>query len=378
MTQPATVFEEEQASFNEEESIACLRLIRSQNIGLKTFHSLIELYGTAELSLQKAEEMAASGTKKIQICSREKALEEIEKCEDFGAQIITMGDSEYPDLLKQISDPPPVFTAIGNTDLLHKNSIAMVGARNATANGCRFAYKLAEELADEGYITTSGLARGIDTAAHKGALETGTIAVIAGGIDNIYPPENAGLYEQIKEKGLIIAELPFGAAPKAQHFPQRNRIISGLSLGSVIVEAAIRSGSLITARFATEQGREVFAVPGSPLDPRAEGPNKLIKDGATLIESVKDVVEALQHPTHHIQTDIFEETSPEPIYEELEQDASSNKEKIISFLSINPIDIDDLINQSALPANIVQVVLLELELAGELTRHPGNKVSLLV
>jgi DNA processing protein len=377
MTQSATVFKEKATSFNEEERLAYIRLIRSQNIGLKTFYSLLELYGTAEAALQKAEEMTARGTRKIQICSRERALEEISHCEEFGARIITLIDNEYPDLLKEIADPPPVFTAIGNIDLLNKKSVAIVGARNATANGCRFAYKIAEELGDEGYATVSGLARGIDTAAHKGSLGTGTIAVIAGGIDNIYPPENAGLYEQIKESGIIIAELPFGAAPKAQNFPQRNRIISGLSLGTLIVEAATRSGSLITSRFAMEQGREVFAVPGSPLDPRAEGPNKLIKDGATLVESVNDIIDGLTHPTRPIQTNIFEEERATPIFEDLKTDIESSKELIESSLSTTPADIDDLIDQTNLPASIVQVAILELELSGHLTRHPGNKVSLL-
>lgn len=373
----------EEPSVEENERLALIRLIRSENIGLKTFYSLLELYKTPTKSLEKAEEMAARGKKKIRICSASDVYEELENCEKYGAKIITKLDDEYPDQLAQITDAPPLLTILGNPQILAKQSIAIVGARNATANGCRFAYKIAESLGQKNYVVTSGLARGIDTAAHKGSVSTGTTAILAGGVDYIYPPENKKLYQNIvNNDGAIVAELPFGAAPKAQHFPQRNRIISGLSLGTVVVEAATRSGSLITARYALEHGREVFAVPGSPLDSRAEGPNKLIKEGAVLIESAEDIIHNLENPSaprlnEGMFEDNIEDFPIEDLPEPSENDLDSARSEIKSLLGPTPVAIDELISQSGLPANLVQISLLELELDGLLTRHPGNKASIL-
>ena len=380
-------FSEASGSYISEEKFNILRLIRSENIGIKTFYSLIKVYGSASKALESASDILKLGGKSrsIKICSAGIAEQEIEACEKFGARIITYTEDEYPSLLKQIPDAPPVITVLGNVSALRKNCVAIVGSRNASANGCRFAYKIADEISDSGYIVVSGLARGIDSAAHKGSLEKGTIAVIAGGIDNIYPKENEGLYNKIRENGAIVAELPFGSVPKAQNFPQRNRIISGLSLGTAVVECSARSGSLITARFALEHNREVFAVPGSPLDPRAEGPNKLIKQGAQLIESGKDIIENLANPNRiqkQFHSGLFEdnfeyEEEPE-ISVRSETDVNSASGIVSNALSTSPISVDELISLTNLPLNIIQVVLLDLELSGKIIRHAGNRVSLLV
>jgi len=363
-----------------QERLDWLRLIRSENVGTKTFFSLLSLYGSAKEALRAAPELSLRGGKNraITICSIANAEREMEQCEKLGAQIIAACEPSYPAYLTHIDDYPPVITVQGNSRLLQKPSIAMVGARNASANGCRLAHKLAEELGKKKLIVTSGLARGIDTACHKGALETGTIAVIAGGIDSIYPPENKALYEAIAEKGVIIAELPIGATPKGSNFPQRNRIISGLSYGVIVVEATFKSGSLITARMALEQNREVFAVPGFPMDPRCNGSNHLLKQGATLVETAQDVMDVLD-TIRERQLEMFENPSPRYLFSKnqppSDDELDNLRDEILQQLGSSPVSIDHIITTTGMRPAAVLTVLLELELAGKLERHVGNKVS---
>jgi DNA processing protein len=367
------------ATYNAE-TIDILRLIRSENVGIKTFYSLLELYGDAKTALENIAELSARGgkAKPITVCSKAAAEKELEKLDKIGASLISYKDKDYPYLLKHIHDAPPVLTIFGNPRLLNKKSVAIVGARNASGNGMIFTEQVAKALGQAGFIVTSGLARGIDTAAHKASLSTGTIAVIAGGIEHIYPPENENLYHKIAEQGAIIAELPIGSVPRAQHFPQRNRIISGLSLATIVIEANLKSGSLITARLAVEQNREVFAVPGFPLDPRAQGTNRLIKQGAQIIESIEDLIENL--PKENLQLCLEESniksfTALRPLIID-EKVLSQARRKLLELLSSCPIDIDMLFNQSKIELPVLHTILLELELAGKLERHPGNKVSL--
>ncbi len=314
----------------------------------------------------------------VKLCSHEQAEKEIAVTAKAGARIIIAREAEYPELLRHIPDPPPVLTALGNIKIWENEAVAIVGARNASANGRRFSYALARDLGAAGYVVISGLARGIDTASHEGALETGTVAVVAGGIGTIYPPENEKLYHAIAERGAIITEQPFGAVPRGIHFPRRNRIISGLARGVVVVEAAQRSGSLITVRCALEQGRDVFAVPGFPMDPRASGPNRLLKQGAMLIERAEDVIEALREAKPH---------RPAPLLAALEEgvaEAPSEKPMpgdaralILSALGFTPVAVDALVAQTGVSAATALTAVLELELAGKLERHSGNRVALL-
>ena len=277
------------------EKLAWLRLIRSENVGTITFHRLVERFGSAGAALEALPELArrGGGARKIKVCPKAAAEREMEALDSLGARLIARGEAGYPALLAHIDDAPPLLGVIGHAHLLERTAIAVVGARNASLNGRRFARRLAGDLGSGGLLVVSGLARGIDSSAHEGALETGTAAVLAGGIDVVYPEEAAGLYADIRERGVLMSEMPPGTRPQARHFPRRNRLISGLSRGVVVVEASPRSGSLITARLALEQGREVFAVPGSPLDPRARGTNDLIRQGATLTESADDVFAVL-------------------------------------------------------------------------------------
>lgn len=361
-------------------TIGCLRLIRSENVGPRTFQSLLLIHGTVEKALDAIPQMAAKGGRKkpIKLFSKKDAEKEIENCAKKNAKLITVFDKEYPQLLKHISDYPPVLTVYGNIDVLNNPSVAIVGARNSSANGCSFANNLCMELGRSSIFTVSGLARGIDTASHKGSLDFGTIAVVAGGIDKIYPPENKDLFKQIGEKGAVVAEMPFGAVPKAQNFPRRNRIISGMARATVVIEASLNSGSLITARMALEQDREVFAVPGSPLDPRCAGTNKLIKQGAHLLTSIDDILSVIDYSQQddfllEEGTNIF--TGSKSLgMNESELDAA--RPKVIEKIGCSPTAIDDIISQTGFPAHIVLAVILELELAGRLERNFGNKVSL--
>jgi DNA processing protein len=361
----------------DEQRLDWLRLIRSENVGPRTFRSLLNHTGSAGAALAALPDLARRGgaSRTARICSREDAGREMEAAREFGVRFVAMGEPEYPSRLQSIDDAPPLLAVRGNIDVLASSMVAIVGARNASAVGVKFAQRLARELGEAGFVISSGLARGIDAAAHRASLATGTVAVLAGGQDKIYPPEHADLLESILADGAAISEMPLGWEPRARDFPRRNRLISGLALGVVIVEAAKRSGSLITARMALEQGREVFAVPGSPLDPRSEGTNALLKQGATLVTEAADIIPVLQpimgEPP---ELSVREPESPPPGHGEPE---GNERSRIVSLLGPTPVAIDDLIRLSGCSPTAVRIVLLELELAGRIERHGGAMVSLL-
>lgn len=364
------------------EKVARLRLIRTDNVGPVTFRQLISRYQSAERAIEMLPELSKRGGRKkpLVAASMSKINQELEETEKQEAKLIVLGDELYPIPLAATEDAPPIMMALGHTHLLEKNCFAIVGARNASAVGLKIATSFAGKLGEAGYIISSGMARGIDAAAHNGALATGTIAVLAGGADVIYPRENKDIYHQIKETGLILSEMPFGTQPQARHFPRRNRIISGLALGVLVVEATHRSGTLITARLASEQGREVFAIPGSPLDPRSKGPNGLIRQGAQLTESVDDILEILNLMSNRAVSepdrDLFHFATSTPVNEShLESELATARTAIKEKLSHTAIAIDELIRLTELESSLVQTVILELELAGEITRHAGNRVS---
>jgi DNA processing protein len=362
------------SSAEEQDRLERLQLIRSANIGPVTYFQLLQRFGTAKAALQAIPQLAARGGGKAPILAnlREVAAE-IAAVEKLGARYLFLGQDLYPPLLAELDTAPPALIIRGNLELLQRPAIAIVGARNASAASVRFARGLAQDLANAGALIVSGLARGIDTAAHIGSLDGGTVGVIASGIDIAYPPENAELQEAIATRGLLIAEQPPGREPLARHFPYRNRIIAGMSLGTVIVEAAPKSGSLITARLANEAGREVLAVPGSPLDPRSQGCNQLIRDGATLIQSAQDVLESI----NPIATDRVYAPRNDFRPERISADASDvDRLSVVGLLSHAPVSVDELIRQSNLPPAVVQTVLLELELGSRIDRHAGGRVSL--
>ena len=366
---------------SQEERLAWLRLIRSENVGPMTFYRLLDQFGTAYAALQALPDLAKKGgrRKAIKICTKADAQKEINQVQDLGAQLVLRNEETYPPLLAHVEDAPPVITIRGHSHLLKKRSVAIVGARNASINGCKFAGQLARDLGENGLLVVSGLARGIDGAAHANALDHGTVGVLGGGVDVVYPKENASLYKEMVERACLIAEPKLGTQPQARHFPRRNRIISGMCRAIVVVEASPRSGSLITARLALEQGREVFAVPGSPLDPRSKGTNGLIRDGAYLVENAENILEVL----NSVQSTPLKETKNNynqsvsggmPEEDELREARSI----ITKSLSPTPVFVDEIIRQCQISASIVQTVLLELELAGLLERYPGNKVSLII
>ena len=360
----------------ENERIDWLRLIRSENVGPALFDQLLAKFEHAGAALAALPELSRRGglERPIRICSQAQAEAEIAKAASIGARFVGKCEPDYPVLLRHIDSAPPVICIKGKAELTRREAIAIVGSRNASANGRRLARMFAAELANAGYAIVSGLARGIDTATHEAALPMGTVAVIANGMDITYPPENAGLQQAIAQDGLVITEMPLGAEPRETSFPRRNRIISGMSRAVIVVEAALRSGSLITARFANEQGREVFAVPGSPLDPRSEGTNRLIKDGAHLLSRSQDVLDALL-PMQGLREDAPEEANIKTPGE-TDVDVTA-RQAILDLLSPAPTDIDDLIRESRLPAQLVVGILLELELAGKLVRHGRQLVSLI-
>lgn len=352
-----------------------LQLLRSARIGPITYRQLLSRFGTAKAALAALPSLAARGGGKPPIIAPLDAIRrEIARVDQLGAEYLFLGSPEYPPLLAALDSAPPALILRGRKALLAETTVAMVGARNASAAACRFARSLALDLANAGAVIVSGLARGIDTAAHQGALRGGTIGVIASGIDIHFPPENRDLQERLAQEGLVLTEQPPGTEPLARYFPARNRIIAGLSLGTVVVEAAPRSGSLITARLATEAGREVMAVPGSPLDPRAQGCNLLIREGATLVQSAEDILEAVQP----IDPRARRVRSPVSGYREEGYDDASDSERgrITDLLGPVAVPIDEIVRQSSLSAPLVQSVLLELELAGRLERHSGGRVSL--
>ena len=356
------------------ERVARLRLIRATAIGPATFWALLDNFGSAEEAVAALPALSrrSRNARPIALPPMADTKRELEANESVGARIIACGEADFPPPLAALDSPPPLITVLGDVSILQREIIAIVGARNASALGMRFARELARDLGSAGVVVVSGLARGIDTAAHKGSLATGTIAVMAGGIDVVYPPENQALYQEIAERGALVSEMPFGLQPTAQHFPRRNRIISGLARGVVVVEATLNSGSLITARLAGEQGRDVFAVPGSPLDPRAKGTNGLIRQGATLTESAEDVLAALKMQHHNLPTP--ERGSGRAPVRPKNTDAL--QAEILRRLGPAPVEIDELIRLLGASSAELSAALLDLEFSGQLTRHPGHKVSL--
>ena len=356
-----------------EDRIARLQLIRTPNIGPVSYRQLLRRFGDPVAAIAALPDLARQGGGAIKIWPRAEAERELGEAARRGARHLFLGLPDYPALLAELETAPPAVILAGNAALLDRPAVAMVGARNASAAACRFARDLAAALGNEAVTIVSGLARGIDTAAHGGSIASGTVAVIASGLDIGYPPENAGLQQRIAEEGLLISEQPFGREPLARHFPARNRIIAGLALGTVVVEAAPKSGSLITARIAAEAGREVMAVPGSPLDQRAQGCNLLIREGATLIQSAADVLEAIRpiDPRLRQQREPWQGLPPAAA-----DAATADRDRIAMLLGPVPVAVDELIRQSALAPAIVQLVLLELELGGRLERHAGGRVSL--
>ncbi|HUE78035.1 MAG TPA: DNA-processing protein DprA [Sphingomicrobium sp.] len=352
-----------------------LRLARSPGIGPITFRQLIARFGNPAAALAAVPELARRGGGRApSLFSRTDAEREIEGVEKLGARYLVLGQGLYPRLLAELDAAPPLLIAKGQLGLLERTAVAIVGARNASAAACRFARGLAHDLGQAGAVVVSGLARGIDASAHDGAMDSGTIGCAAGGIDIFYPPENEARQRKMWEVGLVVSERRAGLEPRAKDFPRRNRIIAGISLGTVVVEAAPRSGSLITARLAAEAGREVMAVPGSPLDPRAQGCNQLIRDGATLVQSAADVIEAIRPFEGRVESgpvpyDAGNDPAPDA------PDASATS-AVAELLGPSPVPVDELIRLSGVPSGAVQMVLLELDLAGRIDRHAGGKVSL--
>ncbi|MFW6027785.1 MAG: DNA-processing protein DprA [bacterium] len=380
----ATLFETEtREALSESERLDWLRLIRTENVGPVTFADLLRRFGTARAALDALPRLARRGgrARDLRICPLPEAERELEETAGAGGRLLCLPDRDYPEALRAIDSPPPVICVRGDPEVLARPAVAMVGARNASANGRRFARDMAAALGAHGFTVISGLARGIDTAAHEGALETGTVAVLAGGIDHVYPAENEALFNRIAEQGGLVSEMPAGFVPQARHFPRRNRLVSGLALGVLVVEAARRSGSLITARCALEQGREVFAVPGSPLDPRARGSNGLIRQGAMLVQEPADILDALAPALHRPFAERAPAAAPAvspPDLEEAGADltgAEDTRATLFDLLGPSPVAQDELVRQSGLPAATVAAIMLEWELAGRVSRQPGQLVA---
>jgi DNA processing protein len=374
-----------------QERLDWLRLARTETVGPITFYAMLRRFGSAAAALDALPRLARKSeqARPVAAVTRAEAEAELVALDRIGARTLCWGEPEYPEALAAIEDAPPILAVIGRGELLTRPTVAIVGARNASANGRRLARELAEGLGQGGLVVVSGLARGIDAAAHLGALATGTVAVVAGGIDVVYPEENRGLYDAIRRDGVVIAELPPGTEPLARHFPRRNRIISGMALAVLVVEAAARSGSLITARYALEQGRDVFAVPGSPLDPRCRGTNDLIRNGANLTETAEDILQPLAPllrgnaplpraslpppaPSASFVPPALPTAAPAP-RPVADEDGLA---MILERLGPTPVAVDELIRQCQLSAAAVATLLLELELSGRVERHPGNLVSL--
>lgn len=397
-----------------------LRLIRSEQVGPRTFRALVNQYGSAAAALEVLPDLARrSGRLMIKVATKAEAEREMDKAARLGARFVASGEPDYPVALRAINDAPPLIAVRGNFAALQRPMVAIVGSRNASALGLKLTATLAQDLGAAGFAIVSGLARGVDTSAHKASLMTGTIAVLAGGHDRVYPAQNVPLLDALLEQGVAISEMPFGWEPRGRDFPRRNRIVSGLSLGVVVIEAARRSGSLITARFGLEQGREIFAVPGSPLDPRSEGTNALIRQGATLCGSAEHVISVLgpligQLPDKQGRLDDGAgEADRNPLWDELNlpeigidsssipqsafdlqayedgdvdahedrasltHESGDMRDHVIELLGIAPISVDDLARSSGLHLRDLQMVLVELELAGRLSRYPGGSVSLM-
>lgn len=397
LSEPLTADAPRSATLSGPERLARLRLARSTNVGPRTYAHLLHRFGSAIRALDALPSLAAAGGKPgYQDYPQREAEAEMAAGESAGAAMVLLGEPGYPRLLGQIDFPPPVLWTSGRVATLQQPAIAVVGARNASALGLRTARNLARELGQAGQVIVSGLARGIDAAAHEAALETGTIAVMAGGIDWIYPPEHAALAARIRESGALVSECPMGMEPTSRHFPRRNRLISGLAQGVLLIEAAIRSGSLITARYALEQGREAMACPGAPEDPRAGGCNQLIRDGAALIRNAQDVFEALSGPRRLdlaepgreflFDDDPFDDdysgTDLEPAddlgardFEDDDQMGAALADQILRLLGPQPVDTDELARQcGAAPAEF-SLAVLELDLAGRIDLLPGGMIA---
>lgn len=361
----------------EDDQFSRLRLLRSRRVGVSTYNRLMQDHGTAQAALAALPEIArAAGVEKYTICPEPVVIAEMKAAKAAGAALLCAGDPDYPALLAEVIDAPPLLWAMGDRKLAQRPMIALVGARNASSLGTRMARALARELGEAGFVVVSGLARGVDTAAHIAALPTGTIAVQAGGVDVIYPVENTDLALQLRQSGLRLSEQPMGFAPKARHFPMRNRIISGLSLATVVVEAAVKSGSLITARTALDQGRDVLAVPGHPFDARAAGCNLLIRDGAVLVRSAQDVIDMIAHlcPEEPVQSEMALGSPAPPKAPAAKRTVALHK-VILSRLGVSPMPEDDLIRDLAAPAAAVAPVLMDLEMEGKIKRQSGGTVS---
>lgn len=389
-----------------------LRLIRSESIGPRSFRSLMNRFGGAAAALDALPDLARQAGRSIRICPEPEAEREFDGLHRVGGRFLALGEAEYPVPLQAIDSAPPLLALLGHAAILQRPGVALVGSRNASAAGMKFTARLARELGEADFTVVSGLARGIDTAAHEASLETGTVAVLAGGLDEIYPPQNIPLARRIMERGALVSEMPLGWVARARDFPRRNRLVSGLSLGAVVVEAARRSGSLITARFANEQGRLVFAVPGSPLDPRAEGGNHLIREGATLCAEPAHVIEALQPlrqrelgaPAQMLLRERPRDPAREAMWDELDlpevlpapdfagqdedvappspdsvtgeaADGLQLKRVVLDLLGATPVALDDLVRASGQGAGAVNRALIELELDGEVARNPGGLLT---
>lgn len=368
-----------QIALSDEERIDWLRLARTDGIGPTTFHRLLRTYGSAKVALTAAPEIAKRGGRSsMKVHSEADAEAELKALKKRGARMLASCEPDFPALLNQIDPPPPLIAIQGDLTLFKKPAIAIVGSRNASAAGLRMARELTADLSAKGYLIVSGLARGIDGAAHKAALDGGTAAVLAGGLDHIYPQEHAGLYEAIAERGILISENAFGATASARDFPRRNRLVSGLSLGVVVIEAALQSGSLITARTALEQNREVMAVPASPLDPRARGANDLIKQGATLVENAEDIIRAISAPEFDMPLLRARQPAAQSRTQANEETllaAADLSDQIRALLSAAPVAIDEIVRQTGASAAEVSAAILELELAGLAVATPGGGVA---
>jgi DNA processing protein len=386
-----------------------LRLIRSDNVGPRTFRALLNRFGSARAALDALPSLTKGGGKPIRIADAGEVERELEAARRIGVRFVALGEPDYPALLREVADAPPMLALRGATGALRRESAAIVGSRNASALGLAMTQRLAQGLGQGGYSVVSGLARGVDAAAHRAALKTGTVAVLAGGHRNIYPPEHERLVEEIVEAGgAVVSEMPLGWEARGRDFPRRNRIVSGLSLGVVVVEAARRSGSLITARFAAEQGREVFAVPGHPLDPRAEGPNDLIADGATMCRDAAQIVAALDAMKGAPRRDLFAQDAREParapLWDEMDgydadlpqaslefefdepappafaaagaaPSAAEAQAAILALLGPSPAALDEVLRLAGLPAASARAALVELEMSGRILRHDGGLMS---
>ncbi|XDZ64678.1 DNA-processing protein DprA [Alphaproteobacteria bacterium LSUCC0684] len=358
------------------EKIARLRLIRSNTIGPITFLTLIKRYGSALEAIDRLPELTRRSNVRVRLTTKTMIEDEMASLEKIGGWMIVRGEDSYPASLDAFDDAPGCLSVIGHTPLLHRPAVSIVGSRNSSANAMTFCEQIATELGEHGFVVASGLARGIDAAAHLGGLAGGTIAVLGGGVDQIYPRENEKLYQRVCAEGVVISEMPFGMQPLARHFPIRNRIIASLSLATLVVEAGLKSGSLITAQEASDRGREVLAVPGIPLDPRSYGCNDLIRDGAVLIRNIDDILEVVQDYDMHAPDPKSVIEAAEPSRSISPEDLTHAHAELRKFLSFDPIEVDELIRRCHLSASVVNVALLEMELAGVVTRLYGNRVTL--